>query len=355
MIEPYEALEYEFANWVYGEKAERGPLTVACSSGTAALHLALEALQLPLGSIVLVPNFTMIACARAVVLAGLRPVFVDCDPYHLTLDPDAVEETIHEVYGRSGLKASAILAVHVYGRSCPMGQLSMIARKYRIPIIEDLAEAHGLTPHPETTASCWSFYRNKIVAGEEGGAVSFRDPSVARIAHSLRSVGMTEAHDFLHRPRGHNYRLANSLASLIRSSLRDVSWNLDRRRQLAERWNEYCPREWRMPERDVNWVYDFRIPGLHLNQLDRIVKELGDLWSGFSVRHGFKPMTWQPEFAEKDENGDPVPPSNRGTNAEWAAQEVLYLSLDPSVSPSRDLVIRTFDTAQWVVDTTPPT
>ncbi len=170
-MEAYQLLESEFGRWVGVENV------VACSSGTAALHLALESLQLQAGSEVILGDFNMIACARAVTLAGLKPVFVDCCD-DLTMDPDLVRSRC-EV---DGGKAEAILATHIYGRRCDMKEIHSVARDYDLFVVEDLAEAHGVHPHVDTDASCWSFYRNKIVAGEEGGAVAFKCPEVAELA-----------------------------------------------------------------------------------------------------------------------------------------------------------------------------
>mgnify|MGYP000263818837 CR=1 FL=1 len=101
--------------------------------------------------------------------------------------------------------------------------------------MEDRAEAHGVDFGDYIPdAACWSFYRNKIVAGEEGGAIAFKNPRHASVAKSLRSLGFTTSHDFYHVPRGHNYRLANCLAQLVLSSLANVDANLAKRRQLEE-------------------------------------------------------------------------------------------------------------------------
>ena len=155
---PHEQLEKDFGKWV-GHKN-----MVACASGTAALHLALETLKLPLGSKVLTSEFNMIAVPRAISLAGHIPIFIDCDNrlllnnrrYHWTTKP------------------KAIIPVHIYGRRCDMGWITDHARKQNIAIIEDMAEAHGVSPHVDSDAACWSFYKNKIVAGEEGGAIAFK-------------------------------------------------------------------------------------------------------------------------------------------------------------------------------------
>src|SRR5690348_570082 len=104
-MEPYEQLEVEFAEWAGVAN------TVACSSGTSALQLALTALRLPPGSRVLVPEFTMVACARAVVMAGLVPVFVDCDDEGLIDVTQLYQRCLDEL-------PDAVMAVHVYGRQC---------------------------------------------------------------------------------------------------------------------------------------------------------------------------------------------------------------------------------------------
>lgn len=321
-MEVYEELEYEFGKWAQVDNV------VACSSGTAALHLALEALRLPPGSEVIVPDFTMVACARAVTLAGLTPVFVDCDS-RLNMDPDWVDEAISD-------ETRAILAVHTYGRQCDMGALGDLATKYDLLLIEDLAEAHGIRPSPETDAACWSFYRNKIVAGEEGGAVAFRDSSAAKRARCLRCLGFTESHDFTHLPRGHNYRLANALAFQILFNLRDVDKNVKKRRAVEAEYESACPAEWRMPERDAPWVYDFRIPGLKNLTQNRIVTNLQDC--GVAARHGFKPMSLQDEYrAEATSFGY--------GKAYEAAREVIYLPLaNPAVQEYPGVVPRRRET-----------
>lgn len=315
-MEAYEHLEQEFGRWTGVENV------VACASGTAALHLALEALQLPPGSKVIVPDYTMIACARAVTLANLTPVFVDCGK-DLLMDPDLVDGLLEndrllkdfteEDY--EGVKA--IMAVHVYGRRCNMEAIHELAGKYDLTVVEDMAEAHGVRPHPETDAACWSFYKNKIVAGEEGGAVAFKSTWHQTLAQSLRCLGFTAKHDFRHGPRGHNYRMSNAHARLIIDSLRQVTRNLERRRRQEAAYDSLCPSEWRMPPRDAPWVYDLRIPGLDSDRQDAIVAALNQ--QGVAARHGFKRMTCQEEY---------FVPGMGFTEAAKASREVIYLPLD---------------------------
>lgn len=289
--EPYEELEIKFAEW--NDLDPRG--MVACSSGTAALHLAWEALDVS-GAIVDMCDLNMVACPRSVVLANQDPRFVDCDD-RLLIDLSQVDPR----------KCDNLLLTHLYGRRIVSGTWPS---DY---LVEDLAEAHGVRPYAATDAACWSFYKNKIVYGEEGGAVWFRDPEHAKRARQLRSLGFTDAHDFTHVPRGHNYRMSNAHAKLILPSLAEADQNLAKRRQVEQWYNAKVPKEWQMPARDVVWVYDLRIPEMTYEQQDRLVRGLNQ--RGVAARHCFKPMTTMEEWRGQQ----PVSP-----NALRLSREVIY-------------------------------
>ena len=313
MREEYKEFEAAFGRWVGIENV------VGCSSGTAALHLALECLGIPQGSKVIVPDFTMVACPRAVTLAGMEPVFVDCGN-DLLIDIDALDEACAKE-GATGKGVRAIMPVHVYGRQCDMGAIIDLATKYDLCVVEDLAEAHGVSPHPGSDAACWSFYRNKIIAGEEGGAVAFRNAGAADLARELRSLGFTNQHDFRHTPRGHNYRLSNVHARLIRNSLDTVGTTLHFRRQIEAQYDALCPVEWKMPPRLAPWVYDIRIPSLTEEKQSLLVRALKDCC--IEARHAFKPMSCQEEY----EYCPTYPAIGASSKALIASREVLYLPL----------------------------
>lgn len=240
------------------------------------------------------------------------------------------------------------MPVHIYGRVCDMDAVAGFANRCGLDIVEDLAECHWVKPDHRTDAACWSFYRNKVVRGEEGGAVAFRDPENAATARSLRCLGFTPEHDFTHLPRGHNYRLANALAEPILNSLRLhrpdgpilYTPNMPRpmtareqRREVEAWYDAECPEEWRMPPRQTPWVYDLRIPGLGAERLTRVVRALRD--RGVEARHGFKPMSRLPEFAAP---GSTVLTHAEGgrTQADAAAEEVLYLPIRPGVTTQEE-------------------
>lgn len=282
-MEPYEELEKRFGEW----SGCNNPNTVAVASGTAALHVALEALDLPQGSEIIIPDFTMVACARAAIMAGLRPVFVDCGN-DLNLDPLLLKDALSH-------KTSAVMAVHIYGRQCKMVNIHVFAQYHGLKVIEDMAEIHGVAPHPNTDAACWSFYKNKIIAGEEGGMIAFKSQHAEDRARQLRSLGFTPEHDFNHIPRGVNARMSNAHAKLILGSLYNVSENLVRRWQIEYVYIEYVPNEWRMPARNKVWVYDVLCP--RGTDTAKLVKHLNE--KGVAARLAFKPMHTQTEFKGK--------------------------------------------------------
>lgn len=326
-MESYQRLECEIAEWVGRMPSQ----VVACSSGTAALHLAIECLRLSKSSEVVTSEFNMIACPRSISLSGAYPSLVDCNR-DLLMDREQVSWSLT----RQAIKA--VLAVHIYGRLCDMDHLfSAINVKNRcVSVIEDMAEAHGCNIHPYSYAACYSFYRNKIVHGEEGGCVVFKDPSCADYARRLRCLGFNENHDFWHAPRGHNYRLSNCHAELIRQSLKDFHKNLARRNELVEEYDNVFPKEWKMPPRGSPWVYDLRIFGLTGDRQKAIVNALND--AGVKARYSFKPVSLQPEFH--------VCFSRGREESLRASREVFYLPLDPetvntcTVRKSYDIVSR---------------
>lgn len=303
-MQSFEKLEKEFGDWI------GNPNCVAVSSGTSALHLALEVMKLDRPRDrrpnVVVPEFTMVACARAVTLAGLTPVFIDCGE-DLNLNPTLLKENLW-------LNSCGVMAVHIYGRRCDMDSVHETTKSRDGFVIEDLAEAHGVLPHPDTDAACWSFYKNKIIHGEEGGMIAFKSSLNAERAKSLRSLGFTAEHDFRHYPRGINARMSNLHAKPILRSLRWVVENLKLRRDVADVYDTHTPTEWKMPARDVDWVYDIRIPGLKELHQSMIIKEC--LALGIQARYGFKPMSFQAEYSS---------PNSTATKAYRLSREVIYL------------------------------
>ncbi len=198
---------------------------ISVNTGTAALHVALEALQLPRGAKVIVPEFTMYSTALAVHYARLRPVFVDCDR-DLLIDLDAVEQEIDK-------DTKVLVVTHVYGRVVDMTRVMALAQKYNLRVIEDACEAQGATwagtPVGTFDIGCFSLYRNKIIHAEEGGIVASSDEEFLKVVEDMKSMSFGESHDYFHKRIGFNYRMTNSQASLAIDSLGRVEENIEAR------------------------------------------------------------------------------------------------------------------------------
>ena len=306
MTEAYEQLEQLWSSY------SRQCHSVGCANGTAALHLALETLRIPQGSQVIIPEFSMIAVARAVTAAGLMPVPVDCGS-ELNIDPLAIQDYVN-------CNTRAIIVVHTYGRYCSMDRIAKIANRHGLKLIEDCAEVGPRPPsdhsanQTQTDARCWSFYKNKIVAGEEGGMCCFKNRGHYMLARKLRCQGFTDAHDFIHIPRGFNYRLSNANARLILEHLNQVETNLELRRKIVKWYDQATPNHWKMPPRDDPWVYDLRPP---VRDVAALVSRLNSV--DIQARQAFKPVSGQPEYRAHYKH----------LRAWQYSQQVMYLPIYP--------------------------
>jgi dTDP-4-amino-4,6-dideoxygalactose transaminase len=239
-----EAFEHRFAEFL-GSKH-----TFAVANGTAALHLACEALGLKENDEVLCPALTFVASANSILYTGARPVFVDIyGPHNLNLDP---EDAARKVTDRT----RAIMVVHYGGYPCDLDALVALARRYRLKIIEDCAHAPGATYHFRDgtkkvgtlgDVGCFSFFANKNMTTGEGGLVATNDDDLSSKIKILRSHGMTsltwdrhKGHSFSYDviARGYNYRLDEMRAALGLVQLTRLTEGNNRRRDLTRLYQE---------------------------------------------------------------------------------------------------------------------
>lgn len=277
----FKQLENKYASYI-------GVLgAVCCNTGTAALHLALEALKLPKDSEVIVPEFTMVASAWAVYYARLNPVFVDCDD-NLLIDLDLVEKAITP-------KTKVLVVTHVYGRVVNMTRVMEIAKKYNLRVIEDACEAQGAEWKGQKVGSfdigCFSFYRNKIIHGEEGGIVCSNDLNLLNIIKDMKSMSFGSKHNYSHNQIGFNYRMTDSQAKLILNSLKKIDKNLRHRKKLEAVYDKNLHPSLLLPKREVVWVYDIKVGETKKNELVDYLNSLN-----IAARHSFKPMSAQHPF-----------------------------------------------------------
>lgn len=210
---------------------------VAVSNGTAALELAVHAFNLPPGSEVILPDFTIISCARAVVANGLKPVLVDADPRTWNMDVGRIASLITP-------RTSAIMPVHIYGHPVDMEPLLELAAHHGLAVIEDAAEAHGARCHGRLCgsfgqASVFSFYANKIVTTGEGGMVVFDDESLLPRCRAYRELGFSLERRFLSEGPGGNFRFTAMQAAVGLSQIRRVEETVARKRRIAARYLAY--------------------------------------------------------------------------------------------------------------------
>lgn len=182
---------------------------VSVTSGTTALHLALTAVGIKKGDEVIIPSFTMIACAFAVCYTGAKPVFVDVDEKTWTIDTSKIEEKITKI-------TKAIMPVHIFGNPCDMKEIIRIAKKYKLHIIEDCAQAHGAKYNGKivgsfSSVSAFSFFANKNLTTGEGGMVLTNNKKYYDKCRYLKnmSYSLTKQKTYEHDEIGFNYRMTN--------------------------------------------------------------------------------------------------------------------------------------------------
>lgn len=234
---------------------------IAVTNGTAALEAAVAALELPAGSEVIIPTFTIISCAAAVVRAGLVPVVVDCDAATWNMDVSAIERAITP-------RTSAVMAVHIYGLPVHMEPILELARRYSLRVIEDAAQAHGLLCDGRPCGSfgdlsTFSFYPNKLVTTGEGGMVVTDDAALAERCRSLRNLCFQPRQRFVHEELGSNFRMTNLQAAVGLAQLERLDEFVARKREMGRRYHDLLadlpglqlPRDNTSYASNAYWVY----------------------------------------------------------------------------------------------------
>ena len=231
-----DAFEEEVASWT------GMPYAVGLSSGTAALHLALVLLGVGPGDEVLVPTFTFVPTANAVLYVGARPFFVDSESSSWCLSADLVRVALED-RARSGKLPKAAMVVDLYGQCANYSQLQPLFADYGIPIIEDAAEALGARRDDAPAGSfgtyaAVSFNGNKIVTSSSGGMLLCSDAESASRARKLSTQAREEAPHYEHKEVGYNYRLSNILAAFGRAQLATLEKRMARRAKIRIRYEE---------------------------------------------------------------------------------------------------------------------
>lgn len=288
-----EEFEKEFAAYIdmkYG---------IAVNNGTNALILALRALDLPVGSEVIIPTFTIISCALACTYNNLKPVLVDCESGTWNMNVHQIEERITN-------KTRAIMIVHIYGHPVDMDPVIEIARKHNLYVVEDAAEAIGAEYKGRKCGSfgdlsCFSFYANKTITTGEGGMVLTGDGKLAEKLRRLRNLGFIPQRRFYHEELGYNFRMTNIQAAIGLAQLERIEEHIERKRRTGRLYTELLKdipclqlpieKEW---ARNIYWMYGIVLDektGINAEEFDKRLLE-----KGVQTRPFFLGMHKQPAF-----------------------------------------------------------
>lgn len=287
-----EKFETEMAKYVGMKHA------VSVCNGTAALEAAVLALDLEKGSEVIMPDFTIISCAQAIVKAGLMPVAVDCNSDDWNMNVSLIEEKITP-------KTKAIMMVHIYGLPSDVDAILAIAKKYNLKVIEDAAEAHGLTYKGKQCGSfgdvsIFSFFPNKHITSGEGGMILTNDDVYNERLRKIRNLYFDAERRYIHEEIGSNFRMTNMQAAIGLAQLEHIEWTLKRKRTIAAYYYKEldCLKEFiqlplqKLPYADnINWVFGIVVKNSKYTA-DDIMAKLKEV--GVDTRHFFYPMHMQP-------------------------------------------------------------
>ncbi len=305
---------------------------VACTSGTAAIHLALEALGIGPGDEVIIPTFTLIASANMVCLTGATPVLVDVEPDTWCIDPKLIEEKITP-------RTKALMVVHMYGHPCDMNAIMAIADRHGLAVIEDCAQAHGAQDHGRRvgsigTVGVFSFYGNKLITTGEGGMLVTDDAKLAERAALLRDQAF-EPPRFVHNAVGFNYRMTNIQAAIGVAQCDRLDDRIAHRIRMAQVYGKLLSdcddvelpvcRPW---AKNIYWMFGLLIKPSFGRSAEDVRAALTEL--GVDSRAFFHPLHRQPVY----DGADSRRPDLRGTYpvADDLSNRGLYLPSGPMLT-----------------------
>jgi perosamine synthetase len=307
------------------------PSALTVSNGTTALHLALTALGIGPGDEVIVPDLTFAASANVVIHCGAKPVLADVTRETWTLDPADFERKITP-------RTRAVMPVHLYGHPCDMDPILEIARRHRLFVVEDCAEALGAKYKGRLVgtigdAGCFSFFANKVITTGEGGMVFTRDAALHRRMQILRDHGMEKGRRYWHVEAGFNYRMTNIQAAIGLAQMERIDFFLGRHHEIARHYTQRLREVPGLtlppaaPWADaICWLYSIAVDeaGAGLDR-DRLVRELAQ--HGVETRNLFFPLHLQPPY--------PPPPDAEFPVSAWLSARGLSLPTSKDLEPAQ--------------------
>ena len=271
---------------------------VAVCNGSVAIEVALAALRIGPGDEVILPSFTIISCASAIVRAGAVPVVVDCQRDTWNIDPAQIARKITT-------RTKAIMVVHIYGLPVDMDPVIELARRHNLFIIEDAAEQHGQTYKGRPVGALGdiatvSFYPNKQVTAGEGGMVLTNDKKLAVRCRHLRNLCFDNDRRFIHEELGWNFRMSNLQAAVGVAQLEKLPQTIEKKRLIGAWYDELLADVVdleRLPARteyadNIHWVYGVVLRDSVPSDAEEAIQRMAA--HGIGTRPFFWPMHEQP-------------------------------------------------------------
>ncbi len=326
------------------------PHAVATNAATSALHLTMRTLGIERDDQVLMPSFTCMANANAVLMAGAQPVFADIDPRTFNLDPADVEKRITP-------RVKGLMIVDQIGLPADLDGLRAVAQRHGIALLEDAATAFGASYRGGRLGShgipaCFSFHPRKMITTGEGGMLVTDDAEQAERARQLRSTGASVSDLARHQARGailqsyhepgYNYRLTDIQAAIGLVQMRRVETMLEQRRALARYYDERIAEIEELegpfvPEEAEHCYssYCVKLTDAATVEVDRLTSRMADL--GVSCRRGIQPLHHEPVFASTMQ--DLALP-----HTEHAARSTFFLPIFPGLTQAQqDFVVENLE------------
>ena len=283
----------------FSQKVKR-KFSVAVSSGTAALDIAIKSLDLKKGDEIIVPTFTIISTLNQIVRQGIKPILIDSDPITWNMQVDAIENKISK-------KTKAIMVVHIYGLPTDLNKILYLAKKYKLYIIEDAAEQLGQTYNGKPIGSfgdisTFSFFANKHITTGEGGMISTNSPKLNDKFRILRNLSFDpKKQKFIHDTLGWNYRMTSLQAAIGKVQLKKLDKFIKIKRNIGNFYNDAFKdlNELQLPliktsySKNIYWVYGVLLRNRKY-KAPYYIKKLKS--EGIECRPFFCPMHLQPVF-----------------------------------------------------------
>lgn len=273
---------------------------ISVCNGTAAIQTAVEALRIGKGDEVILPSFTIISCAAAIVRAGAVPVVIDSDITTWNMDVSQIRRKITK-------RTKAIMMVHIYGLPVDVDPVIEISKEFGLKIIEDAAEMIGQNYKGRPCGSfgdisTFSFYPNKHITTGEGGMIVTNDEELYERCCSIRNLCFEEGKRFVHTELGHNFRMTNLQAAVGLAQLERLDEFVERKRSTGKLYDKLFDGEYSFSTplqgtdyaENIYWVYGLVLKkeaGMNASEAMSLL-----LQKGIGTRPFFYPMHLQPVF-----------------------------------------------------------